>query len=89
MRPGVHTFNGSFTHFDQRVRPELAIAVKSAHSGADGTVVCLKANASGAAVAAVGQLELHVAGRFYFDCAPRTDSGAVPCGNVSAGAFCI
>ena len=85
VRPNIHTFNGSFTHFDQKVRDDLAISVKSAHAPeVNGTVVLLKANASSAAAAAVAQIELHVASRYYFDCAPRTDSGAVPCGEIAA-----
>jgi hypothetical protein len=88
VRPSTHTFNGSFTHFDQTVRKDLVVTVKSAHTGSgsgDGTVVCLRADA-GADPAAVAQLQLQVATRYYFDCAPRAypDVGAVPCGNVSA-----
>eukprot|EP01045_Picozoa_sp_COSAG04_P010882 COSAG04_NODE_682_length_11188_cov_2.885021_3_plen_595_part_00 len=86
VRPSAHTFDGSFTHFDQKVRDDLVVSVKSAHAPeVNGTVVLLKANASGAAAAAaVAQIELQVASRYYFDCAPRTDSGAVPCGEILA-----
>lgn len=91
VRPNHHTFNGSFTHFDQTVCEDLHVAVKSAHVGASGdaTVVLLTANASTAAAKAVvasGQLELHVSTRFYFDCAPQVYSGSVPCGTIAAAA---
>jgi putative isomerase len=96
VRPGAHTSNGSFTHLDQRVREGLTVAVRSAHVGAavpsgasrgDATAVLLVANRSGAVPAtAVAQLQLKVHSRFYFDCLPRTDSGAVPCGVISAAA---
>ena len=93
VRPNHHTFNGSFTHFDQTIRNDLHVAVKSAHidvgGSGDATVVLLTANASTAAAAkivAAGQLELHVSARFYFDCAPQTHSGSVPCGTIVAAA---
>ena len=86
VRPGHHTFNGSFTHFDQRVRQDLHVAVKSAHVGAgadagaggDATAVLLTASAgSAAATAAAAQLSIKVSSRFYFDCAPTADSEAL------------
>ena len=46
VRPGVHTNNGSFTHFDQHVRAGLSVAFKSAHADATGhsSVLLLTAN---------------------------------------------
>lgn len=81
VRPHAHTFNGSFTHFDWTVRKDMVVEVKSAHTSGGGTVVCLKTNATDAA--AVSQLQLAVVARYYFDCEPQLDSGAVPCGNIT------
>lgn len=84
VRPHAHTFNGSFTHFDQTVRKDLKVAVKSAHSlSGDGTVVCLLANSSGANNSDVAQLQVQVSARYYFDCAPRAHSGEVHCGKIT------
>eukprot|EP01043_Picozoa_sp_COSAG02_P021064 COSAG02_NODE_1058_length_14905_cov_7.369882_5_plen_487_part_00 len=85
VRPHAHTFNGSFTHFDQTVRKELKVAIKSAHTlDGNGTVVCLLANSStGGSDEAVAQLQVHATARYYFDCAPRTDSGEVHCGTIA------
>jgi hypothetical protein len=85
VRPHAHTFNGSFTHFDQTVRKDLKVAIKSAHTlNGTGTVVCLLANSSSAGSdKAVAQLQVHATARYYFDCAPRTDSGEVYCGAIA------
>ena len=85
VRPHAHTFNGSFTYFDQTVRKDLKVAVKSAHTtGGNGTIVCLFADGPGGGSAeAVAQLQVHATARYYFDCAPRTDSGEVNCGTIT------
>ena len=85
VRPHAHTFNGSFTYFDQTVRKDLKVAVKSAHTmDGNGTVVCLFADdAGGGSGEAVAQLQVHATARYYFDCAPRTDSGEVNCGTIT------
>lgn len=74
----------------QRVREDLSVAVKSAHvvgSKGDATAVLLTAtNKKSSDHGAAAQLKVEIATRFYFDCAPRMSSGAVPCGSIRAGA---
>ena len=90
VRPGTHTNNGSFTHFDQHVRAGLRVAFKSAHVDATGQSSVLLLTANG--TEDVAALELQLLPAFFFDCGDVSAqsasgyAGGVPCGEWSVGA---